>query len=220
MLGDRNEPLEDHKQFITRVTGLPYLSADEEKLVHVGIGHRYEDTDSGVLRFRAGPEAFFSPAFVDTGEFAASNASSFDLELGFKKGPLWVIGEYIRTDVNAYDFDDPTFAGFHVSGIWALTGEQHGYDKSRGLFDKATPLESVRTGGIGSVELVVRYSDLDLTDGLIEGGDMSRVSIGVNWWPTREFKGTIEYGWIDLDRFGISSSSNVIQARGAFLLGF
>ncbi len=105
-----------------------------------------------------------------------------------------MIGEYIRTDVNANDFDDPTFAGFHVSGIWALTGEQHGYDKSRGLFDKATPLESVRTGGIGSVELVVRYSDLDLTDGLIEGGDMSRVSIGVNWWPTREFKGTIEYG--------------------------
>ena len=82
-----------------------------------------------------------------------------------------------------------------------------------------TPLETVRTGGIGAWELIARYSDVDLSDGLIEGGDMSRVSVGVNWWPTREFKGTIQYGWIDLDRDGISSSSNILQLRGAMLLG-
>ena len=220
MFGDRDEPLEDHKQYMTRISGLPYVSADEEVLVHLGLGYRYEDTDSGVLRFKTNPEAFFSPAFADTGEFPASNASSVDIELGLKQGPFWMISEYIRTDVDSNSFDDPTFAGFHVSGTWALTGEQRGYDRNKGLFDKLIPMQSVQSGGVGAWELVVRYSELDLSDGLVEGGDMSRMSIGVNWWPNRAFKGTIQYGAIDLDRFGVSSSSNVIQVRGALLLGF
>ena len=143
-----------------------------------------------------------------------------DIELGLKQGPFWMISEYIRTDVDSNSFDDPTFAGFHVSGTWALTGEQRGYDRNKGLFDKLIPMQSVQSGGVGAWELVVRYSELDLSDGLVEGGDMSRMSIGVNWWPNRAFKGTIQYGAIDLDRLGVSSSSNVIQVRGALLLGF
>ena len=77
----------------------------------------------------------------------------------------------------------------------------------------------MRLTGIGAWELVARYSDVDLSDGLIEGGDMSRTSVGVNWWPTREFKGTVQFGRVDLDRDGISSSSNIIQLRASMLLG-
>jgi phosphate-selective porin OprO/OprP len=220
MLGDRDKPFEDIKTYTTRITALPYVGENEKQLLHVGLGYRYADTDSGVLRFSTGPETIFSPDFVDTGEFAASNASWTGLELGYKHGPIWMISEYIRTDVNANNYNDPTFDGFHVSGTWALTGEERSYMRRQGLFGKLTPLESVRTGGIGAWELVARYSEVDLSDGLIEGGDMSRVSVGVNWWPTRDFKGTIQYGWIDLDRFGISSSSNILQLRGAMMLGF
>ena len=219
MLGDREKPFDDTKEYITRITGLPYLSDNEDQLVHLGFSYRYADVGSSMLRFATGPETFFSPAFVDTGEFAANNASWVDIELAYRNGPVWISGEYIRTDVNSNTVDDPTFDGFHVSGVWALTGEQRGYDKRQGIFGKMKPLESVRTGGIGAWELAARYSEVDLDDGLIEGGDMSRVSVGVNWWPTREFKGTVQYGWIDLDRDGISSSSNILQLRAAMLLG-
>jgi phosphate-selective porin OprO/OprP len=219
MLGDRDEPYKDARQYTARVTGLPHLSDDGDQLLHLGIAYRYNDTDSGVLRYSSNPEAFFSPAFVDTGEFAASNANSTSFELGFKRGPVWMMSELIHTDVNANEFDDPTFTGFHVSGTWSLTGERRDYDLREGLFDKLIPLKNVHSGGTGAWELVARYSELDLSDGLIEGGEMSRWSVGINWWPTREFKTTLQYGWIDLDRFGISSSSEVLQLRGTMQMG-
>ena len=74
------------------------------------------------------------------------------------------------------------------------------------------------TVGLGVIGEIVCYKS-QLSDGLIEGGEMSRASVGVNWWPSREFKGTIQYGWIELDREGISSSSNILQLRLAMLLG-
>jgi phosphate-selective porin OprO/OprP len=77
----------------------------------------------------------------------------------------------------------------------------------------------VTAGGPGAWEIVTRYSALDLTDALIEGGEMSRVSLGANWYATSSFKATVQYGWIDLDRFGIRSTTRVLQIRAAFLLG-
>jgi hypothetical protein len=51
------------------------------------------------------------------------------------------------------------------------------------------------------------------------GGDMSRVSLGVNWYSSSAFKATAQYGWIDLDRFGTTGNTGVWQIRMAFLLG-
>jgi len=77
----------------------------------------------------------------------------------------------------------------------------------------------VDKGGVGAWEVVARYSEVDLTDGLINGGEMSRISVGLNWYATPSFKATAQYGWVDLDRFGISSTTNMLQLRMAFLLG-
>ena len=60
MFDDRDEPFEDSKEYIARFTGLPYVSANEEKFVHVGFGYRYADTGSSRLRFSTGPETIFS----------------------------------------------------------------------------------------------------------------------------------------------------------------
>jgi phosphate-selective porin OprO/OprP len=219
MLGDRDPPDKDSKEYISRVTGLAYTSEDEDRILHLGGGYRYLDNDSGKLRFSTTPEVYSSPDFLDTGEFRAESAASWSGELGWKHGPFWLSSEYIRTDVRANEYDDPIFEGFHVTGLWALTGERRGYDRVNGLFKKIVPQSDVRSGGPGAWELAARYSELDLDDEKIEGGDMSRLSIGLNWWPTREFKASIQYGRIDLDRFGLKSSTDVFQARLAFLLG-
>ena len=87
------------------------------------------------------------------------------------------------------------------------------------LFTKIVPLRDVRSGGFGAWELAARYSEIDLDDGKIEGGEMRRISVGLNWWATREFKANMQYGWVDLDRFGKSSSTDVFQVRLTFMLG-
>jgi phosphate-selective porin len=60
---------------------------------------------------------------------------------------------------------------------------------------------------------------VDLADGRIEGGNMTRWSLGLNWYLSPQLKLTGQYGWVDLDRFGISSTTRVLQIRMAFLLG-
>jgi phosphate-selective porin OprO/OprP len=219
MFGDRDAPFQDSNQYIARVSAVPYVNADTEILIHTGAGYRYSDADSGIVRFKTSPEAYFSPDFVDTGELSASRLSTISLEGGYRQGPIWLMGEYVGTDVSSSQYENPYFDGFHVTGAWAITGEVRSYNYRKGIFTKLTPERDVISGGPGAWEAVVRYSEVDLTDGLVDGGDMSRISLGMNWYATSAFKATAEYGWVDLDRFGISSTTRVLQMRMAFLLG-
>ena len=63
-----------------------------------------------------------------------------------------------------------------------------------------------------------RWSDLDLTDGLIDGGEMDILSLGVNWWLTPVFNFNMNYRYITLDRFGVKGSSSGIMTRILLLM--
>jgi phosphate-selective porin OprO/OprP len=63
-----------------------------------------------------------------------------------------------------------------------LTGERRGYKPSTGAFDRVKPLEDFGADGWGAFELTARYSLLDLTDRTIDGGRMSDVTLGGNWY--------------------------------------
>jgi len=67
---------------------------------------------------------------------------------------------------------------------WFLTGEHRAYNKSLGAFSGFAPTHPVRIRNRtwGALELGVRYSYIDLTDGPIEGGRMSILMPGVNWY--------------------------------------
>lgn len=90
---------------------------------------------------------------------------------------------------------------------------------SVGVGHRLNVARDVNSGGPGAWEAVIRYSEVDLNDARISGGDLSRTSIGLNWYPTSDFKLTTQYGWIDLYRFGKSSTTKVFQFRLALLLG-
>ena len=68
-------------------------------------------------------------------------------------------------------------------------------------------------GGWGAWELGVRYSTVDLTDGLITGGEMDILSLGINWWLSPIFNVNVNYRHIVLDRFGHDGTSDGINAR-------
>jgi phosphate-selective porin OprO/OprP len=219
MFGDRDEPYRDSEQYIVRVTGVPYIGNDGNRMLHLGGGYRYSNVDSHTLRFRNSPEVYFSPDFVDTGEFNAKSARWTALEAGWRQGPFFINGEYVRVSADSKVNGDPNLQGYHITAAWSLTGESRGYDNKKGVFTKLIPNRPVIYGGPGALELVARYSSLDLTDGLIEGGEMNRWSIGLNWYTSSLFKATAQYGWINLDRFGLNSTTRVFQLRAAFLLG-
>jgi phosphate-selective porin OprO/OprP len=81
-----------------------------------------------------------------------------------------------------------------------------------------TKTMSIDQGGWGAWEVGLRYSDLDLTDGLIDGGEMDILSLGFHWWLTPTFNFNMNYRYITLDRFGIEGTSSGVMTRALLLL--
>ena len=204
-------------QWVGRVTGLPLISEDESALLHIGLGLRRTNARQG-LRFRTEPEFNMSPVFVDTDLFDADSAMTYNLELSARKGPVWLAGEYLRMDVSAPAEGDPTFSGFHITASWVATGEMRGYNRRSGSLGPVPVAKPVNRGGRGAWELASRWSELDLMDGAIDGGEMQVLSLGVNWWPTPWAAFSVNYRDIRLDRFGTTGTADGFLMRLLLML--
>jgi len=203
---------ESATEFAGRVTGLPLIAEDEGGLLHVGFGLRRTDAEAG-LRFRTSPEFHNAPDFVDTGSFEAESAITYNLELSARRGPVWLAGEYLKTDVDAPAQGDPTFSGYHVTASWLATGEMRSYNKRSGTIGPAPVAKPVNRGGPGTWELSARWSELDLSDGAIEGGEMQILSLGANWWLTSWAEFSMNYREIRLNRFDTVSRTDGFLIR-------
>jgi phosphate-selective porin OprO/OprP len=204
-------------QVIGRVTGLPLFSDDESQLVHLGIGVRHTDAEEGV-RFFTEPEINQSPVFVDTGSLEANSATLFNLEASWRGGPFWVMGEYFRQEVDAPALGNPILGGYYLSANWILTGEMRPYNRRSAIVDRVPVSQSVTQGGIGSWEVAIRWSSLDLTDGAVDGGEVDILSLGVNWWLTGTFMFGVNYRHIELDRFSLGGGSDAANVRMLLVL--
>jgi phosphate-selective porin OprO/OprP len=190
---DSGESFSDNaNQFVGRATWLPMLSRDESNLIHLGVGVRYDSAKQG-LRYNGVPEVRDAPLFVDTGLFDAESSTLVNLEASWRKGPVWILAELTRNDVDAPGYGNPTFSGYHVVGTWAVTGEMRPYNRKNGVFGALPVARDVDHGGHGAVELVLRWSEVDLTDGLIDGGEMQVATVGATWWASTGFNVSLNY---------------------------
>jgi Phosphate-selective porin O and P len=77
------------------------------------------------------------------------------------------------------------------------------YDRSQfeeARFKNPKPKGIVGKGGIGAWELLARYSTLDLSDEDVDGGEEDNVTVGINWYPTPNFRFMANYVRVlDLD---------------------
>jgi phosphate-selective porin len=60
---------------------------------------------------------------------------------------------------------------------------------------------------------VARYSHVDLSDGLVEGGVLARWGVGVNWWASAQWKLCISYGDADLDKYEVRGNTRMLLKR-------
>jgi phosphate-selective porin OprO and OprP len=70
-----------------------------------------------------------------------------------------------------------------LPGSWILTGENRPYLRTTAHAGAILPKRR-----LGAVEVVTRYSHLNLTDGPIDGGLMDKWHPGVNWWASAQWK--------------------------------
>jgi len=204
-------------QTVARVAWLPLVSTDESDVVHVGLGIRHTNAKQG-LAYGSRPETGNMPKFVDTDHFDADSSMLYNWELGWRHGPLWLMAEYSDNHIDAPDVGNPNFTGYHISGTWSLTGEMRGYRNNRGVFDGLPIAQSVLQGGKGATELGFRFSSIDLTDGLIKGGEMDIATLQFNWWLTHSLAVGFNYRRTWTDHKDIEGQMDAFVARVMLIL--
>jgi len=208
---------ESSSQFVGRATSAITLADENSNLLHLGFNYRYSDAREGV-RFATEPEFNNAPLYHDTGLIDADKLITWGGELGWRAGPFWLHSEALWSDVDAPSAGDPTFFGYHVAGNWVLTGEMRSYNRRAGIVGSVPVAKSVYDGGKGAWEVAARWSELDMNDGAINGGDSKIASLGINWWLTPFFQVGMNYRHIWLDRFGTEGRSDGINIRIMLIL--
>ncbi|ADE55636.1 OprO/OprP family phosphate-selective porin [Coraliomargarita akajimensis] len=204
-------------QGVGRVTWVPWKSADESNLVHLGLGLRYSDAKEGV-RYFTEPEVNTLPIYADTGLIDANYSVSTTLEASWRKGPLWLGAEYTRSDVDSTASGGLAFDGYHVTASYILTGEMRDYRYKSGTFGPIPIARPGDLGGLGVFEPSLRYSHLDLNDGPIQGGKTDIWSAAMNWWPRKDLNMSVNYRYIQLEKNGFEGNTHALVSRITFLI--
>ncbi len=158
-----------------------FRSKPESNIISDGLGDASLITVGGQTFGRS------SGRLVDTGNIPGdvNYYALFGGEFAGVYGPFSLQGEYIRANVNRETDGDLGFDGYYAYVSWFLTGESRNYKADKGIFDILAPKSpfSIKTGGFGAWELAARFSNLDLNDGTVNGGEIYDVTAGLNWYP-------------------------------------
>ncbi len=220
-VGEENfDASKNYIRVTARFTGLAVdkTTAEVPEWLHLGISTNLQRSSTGETRYRSRPESHLAPYLVDTGDLDAKNASTGCLEAAWVKGPCSIQGEYFHTGVSPDTGMDLRFDGWYIQGSWFPTGESRPYKKSSGVLGRVRPLRpfSFKGGGKGAVELTLRYSFVDLTDGLVRGGAMRCLAAGLNWDLNPNARVRLNYVTSRVDRMGVESRVRILQIRMGF----
>ena len=197
--------------FTGRVAGTPWKESGT-RLLHLGAAYSHRDQAFETARFRTRPEAHLASPLVNTGFFPADSNDRVGLEAALVYDRFSVQTEVVNTSVDSIQGGNPSFNSFYVQGSLFLTNDARRYSGSLAAFDRVSPSRSLFNGegGAGAWELALRYSQIDLDDGFVLGGQQKNINLGLNWYlnPNSRFM----FGFVHADPEN-SSSLKILQTR-------
>jgi phosphate-selective porin OprO/OprP len=202
-----------------RFSYAPILT-DETKL-HLAISGRYRNHgDESAFSFAGRP----STGYGDSGRYYSTGAigdtdKTISLEAALVQKNLSVQGEYSDIDVTRLQTvsgggRDPKVKVGYVMASWWPTGEMRNYDAAKGEFGRPKILNPITAGGMGGVELAVRYDYADLTEAYStaataagrtlsqDAGKYTGWTLGANYYPTAYVRLQANYTDADIDNPG------------------
>jgi phosphate-selective porin OprO/OprP len=201
---------EDRMNLTGRFGVRPVYANDGRNLLHLGIGVSSKDRGAeDTFRFRTRPEAHFTGRLIDTGSFDADGALLTGLELAGVNGRFWYAGEYITMDVDSPVLGDPTFDGYYAQvGIY-LTDDYRRFKPGDGAFDRQKPSTTYGKDGKGAMEIAVRFSNVNLNDGDVLGGEQDNVTVAFNWYLNQATRFMLN--WVNADVADVGSADFVLM---------
>jgi len=191
-----------------RLTGLPWYSAEGDKLLHLGVSVSQQFRDSTSVTYAQRPETHLAQKYVS---FASDNSVPTDgntllaVELAWVHGPLSIQSEYKNVWVQ-----DP------VSGDFSSFGGVYAYASY--FFGRVSPIKNFdpANGGWGAWEVAGRYSYIDMKDDIYNGGKEWGVTAGVNWYLYPPLRIMANYVYAKVDDTGdlLRSDASTTNAKG------
>lgn len=176
-----------------RVVFAPKIGSTQ---LHFGASaHRRELNDAGTtVRYRARPFTHTTDIrFIDTGNITAETETGYGLEAGLVSGRWHATGETHWQQVSRPGaLADPTFFGGYAEVGLFLTDDTRGY--KGGTFDRVRPSAPLGGGGIGAIQVNLRYDYLDLNDAGVIGGTQNGYLASLVWTPTEYTRFMLNYG--------------------------
>lgn len=220
--GDAQDQITQGNAITARLAGLPIYEDKGHTLVHVGVAYSYRHRAATAAgSFSARPEAHMGQKLLSLSpSISESNVDSqslFGLEFAVVYGQFSLQAEYIQLSNESDSLDDPVQSGFYVFASFFVTGEHRKY--KNGAFSRVSPLENFDgEGGMGAIELAIRYSMLDYEDGVyyesvsdgMPEGQLSTLTFGVNWYLNPNMRIMVNYIIADLE--GVDGVS-ILQIR-------
>ena len=107
-------------------------------------------------------------------------------ETQFVYGPASLQGEYLRTNINGVGYNNGEhLTGAYVFGSLFLTGESKTYHVRNGAANRIRPITPFQWSGPGwgAWEIAAGWDYIDMSSGVVTGGQMDMLRFGVNWYP-------------------------------------
>jgi phosphate-selective porin OprO/OprP len=220
---------DEQQAVVARAAYLPISSRDWHWAVSVGGSDIFRPADASAaqnspssIHLSIVPELVLddnSTKFVDTGTInGVSGAWDMTLESGINHGPFLAQGGYFRygVDRNLPGEGDLSFSGWYGEASWVLSGESREWSPSRAAFLNPRSQTALSEGGLGALELVARYSDLNLNDhagsvgsplplGGMRGGEQRITTLGLDWYPNTVVKFMLQAQNVQVSKIGATA---------------
>lgn len=196
-IDDLGNDEQDSYSFDTRAVYSPEVGGAQ---LHLGGSLHWRDLQSQPgNRYRQRPLVHSTDTrLIATPTLPVTEETSYGLEAAVIRGPFHAAAEVHWLEAELFGMDDPTFFGGYVeAGLFLTPGDTRGY--SGGRFNRTRPARTVDEGGIGAVQLNVRYDHLDLNDANVVGGRQQLVGASVIWTPIDHARLSLSYGHIAYD---------------------
>ena len=145
------------------------------------------DVGASPVRYRARPAIRITDTrYIGTAGLAVDKEQRFGLEAAAVNGRFHFASEAHWLKADRVTLADPTFFGAYAEAGFFLTKDTR--PLKGGLFGAIKPSKPVGGGGIGAVQVNLRYDYLDLNSSGVTGGKQNGFLASVIWTPTENFR--------------------------------
>lgn len=201
------------------------INTDTNKL-HVAASYRYRNRgDENAFAYTGRTTTAYTngTTFYTTGAIG-NRDKTLAVEGMYIHGPFSVQGEYSNIDVTRIGGpnvgEDPKVkVGYAFVSFWP-TGEMRNYDPAAGEIKRPKILNPVTAGGMGGVELAVRYDYVDLGDAYdtlrvktatSQAGKYTGWTLGLNYYPVSYVRFQANYTDGKSDNIGLNQDYDIKQ---------